>query len=121
LPRTAVVFYAEDPESCPLLRWLERLPPKARDKCIVRLERLEEMGHELRRPEADMLRDGIYELRASYQGVHYRILYFFHQGVAVLCHGIAKESEVPAMEIQRAKKRKAAFEADPELHTYRES
>jgi hypothetical protein len=35
------------------------------------------MGHELRRPEADFLRDGIYELRASLGGVHHRILYFF--------------------------------------------
>src|SRR2546426_10968641 len=28
----------------------------------LRLDRLREMGHELRRPEADLLRDGIYEL-----------------------------------------------------------
>jgi hypothetical protein len=25
------------------------------------------MGHELRRPEADLLRDGIYELRVSFR------------------------------------------------------
>ena len=42
-------------------------------------------GHELRRPEADFLRDGIYEL-----------LYFFHgQNVAVLAHGLTKEAEAP--------------------------
>ncbi|MGO9257708.1 MAG: type II toxin-antitoxin system RelE/ParE family toxin [Bryobacteraceae bacterium] len=34
------------------------------------------MGRELRRPEADFLRDGIYELRVSLRGVHFRILYF---------------------------------------------
>jgi hypothetical protein len=28
-------------------------------------------------PEAYCLRDGVYELRASYQGVHYWMLYFF--------------------------------------------
>jgi hypothetical protein len=38
---------------------------------------LEQQGHELRRPIADFLRDGIYELRPSVQGVNYRILYFF--------------------------------------------
>src|SRR5437016_14453652 len=49
------------------------------------------MGHELRRPEADLLRDGIYELRASVQGVHHRVLYFFHgAAVAVVSHGIAE-------------------------------
>lgn len=60
------------------LEWFTRLPAKVQDKCYVRLERLRDMGHELRRPEADYLRDGIYELRASLHGIHYRILYFFH-------------------------------------------
>lgn len=64
-------------------------------------ERLSWLGHELRRPESDYLRDGIYELRASFQGVHYRILYFFHGTVAaVLSHWLAKEQAVPAIEIQ---------------------
>lgn len=50
----------------------------------LRLERLGEVGHELRRPEADFLRDGIYELRVSLRGVHRRILYFFHGAVAAV-------------------------------------
>ena len=53
------------------------------DKCIAKISRLAEIGNELRRPEADFPRDGIYELRASYQGVHYRMLYFF-SGKAVV-------------------------------------
>ena len=120
MPRTEVVFYAESDGSCPLLAWLDRLPQKVQDKCIVRIERLAELGYELRRPEADFLRDGIHELRASYQGRHYRILYFFSAGVAVLAHGIIKESQVPDADIQRAITRKALYEADPESHTYRE-
>ncbi len=56
MPRTEVVFYAEDDGTCPLLDWMDGLPQKAQDKCIVRIERLGEMGHELRRPEADFLR-----------------------------------------------------------------
>jgi len=71
----------------------------------------------LRRPEADLLRDGIYELRASLQGVHYRILYFFHGAVAaVVAHGIVKESAVPPSEIDRAVERKKRFEANPAKH-----
>jgi hypothetical protein len=31
---------------------------KAQQKCLARLKRLEDLGHELRRPEADYLRDG---------------------------------------------------------------
>jgi hypothetical protein len=51
--------------------------------------------------------------------VQYRILYFFYAGSAVLKHGIAKERQVPDADIQRAKGRKEAYEANPELHTYR--
>ncbi len=88
---------------------------------MVRVERLAELGHELRRPEADILQEGIHELRASYRGTQYRVLYFFSHGVAVLASGIIKESRVPDIEIQRAKKRRTAYEANPDLHTYRES
>jgi len=77
-------------------------------------------GHELRRPVADFLRDGIYELRPSYQGVHYRILYFFTgKNVAVLSQGITKEGAVPDVAINRAIERKERFEADPKAHTYK--
>jgi len=63
MPETNVVLYREDDGSVPVLEWLDSLEPKAVDKCTVRLERLKELGHELRRPEADYPRDGIYELR----------------------------------------------------------
>ncbi len=53
MPRTEVVFFQNDDGSVPLLEWLDDQPEKAQNKCIVRIERLEEMGHELRRPEAD--------------------------------------------------------------------
>ncbi len=80
------------------------------------------MGHELRRPEADLLRDGIYELRVSLQGIHYRILYFFHGAVAaVVSHGLVKESVVPPREIDRALERKKRFVANPRKHTYEEA
>ena len=105
----------------PVLDWLETLPSKARAKCFVRIERLQELGHELRRPEADLLRDRIYELRASLQGVHYRLLYFFHGNVAaVLTSGIVKEDRVPPVEIERAIERRNRFELNPTKHTQEE-
>ena len=71
-------------------------------KCVERIDRLGELGHEMRRPEADFLRDGVYELRASYQGVHYRMLYFFAgKSVVVVSHGLTKKREVPAREIDQ--------------------
>ena len=87
---------------------------------MARVQRLAEMGHELRRPEADFLRDGIYELRARRGRVNYRILYFFHgKAVATLACGLSKEAKVPDAEIERALRRKVAFEKDPGSHTYK--
>jgi phage-related protein len=119
--RTQVVFYQEAAGSVPVLEWLDTLPSKAQDKCRVKIERLQDLGHELRRPEADLLRDGIYELRVGLQRVNYRILYFFHGKVAaVLAHGLVKERVVPPREIDEAIKRKQRFERDPGTHTYQE-
>jgi len=78
MPSTEVVFYPDDDGTIPVLDWLGGLSLKARLKCLVRIERLRELGYDLRRPEADLLRDGVYELRASLNHVQYRILYAFH-------------------------------------------
>src|SRR5882757_11181580 len=121
MPKTKVVFFKEDDGSVPILEWLDSLQEKELDKCTVKIERLGEMGHELRRPEADFLRDGIYELRVGLQHVNYRMLYFFHgRTAAVLSHGLIKEAEVPAKEIEKAIERKRKFEMNPQAHTYEE-
>lgn len=124
MPQTKVVFYKEGDGSAPVYDALQafrtagRLKPLA--KCQVRIARLAEEGYELRRPEGDYLRDGIYELRATYQRVHYRILYFFHdRHVALLSHLITKQEEVPDAEIDRAVVHKRRFESNPEQHTLR--
>jgi phage-related protein len=118
VPKTKVIFYKDDDGSVPVLDWLEKMPSKAVAKCLVRIERLGELGHELRRPEADLLRDKIYELRVGLQGINYRILYFFHGDVAaIVAHGIIKESAVPPNEIERTIERKRRFELNPKKHT----
>ena len=115
-----LVYYQDDDETVPMVEWLDDLPAKALQKCLVRLSRLEDLGHELRRPEVDYLREGVYELRASYQGVHYRMLYFFHGRLAVVVsHGISKEQAAPLKEIELALKRKQRFDLNPKLHTFK--
>src|SRR6185312_9171361 len=121
MPRVKVVFYMEEDGTCPLLDWMDGLSGKVRDKCTVRIERLSEMGYALRRPEADFLRDGIYELGIGHQGLNYRILYFFHGNTAaVVSHGIVKERIVPVREIDIALGRKNQFAKNPKRHTYGE-
>jgi phage-related protein len=121
MPRTLVVFFKEEDGSVPLLDWLDDLEDKAKDKCVVKIERLAELGHALRRPEADVLRDGIYELRTHRGTVQYRTLYFFHGTQAVvISHGIAKEDQIPSREIDLALARKAKYLKNPEKHTHEE-
>ena len=119
MPKTEVVLYKEN-EEVYFLKWLKTVPVKAQRKCLVYLSQLAAHGHELRRPLADLLRDGIYELRPSLQGVHYRILYFFSgENFVVVSHAITKRSAVPAVEIDRAIERKRKFELNPSKHISR--
>jgi hypothetical protein len=119
VPRSQVVLYCEAGGTVPLLDWLASLPDKVREKCLLRIQRLADLGHELRRPEADYLRDGIHELRIGFRGQNYRILYFFHTTTAVLSHGLVKEGRLPAMAIERARERKRKLEENPPVHTYK--
>ncbi len=85
------------------------------------IDMLAELGRDLRRPRADYLRDGIYELRTQFGGLNYRVLYFFHNDcIAVVSHGLTKEAEVPTREINLAIRRKAVFESDPEKYRHEE-
>src|SRR5436190_24160525 len=124
MPRTQLVFFKEDDGTVPVRDWLldlRRRQRRAFAKCVVRIRRLAELGYELRRPEADLLRDGIYELRARDGSVNYRILYFFHgRNVAVLAHALTKEGRVADREIDVALRRKEAYEQNPEAHVYEE-
>ena len=124
MPITRVIFFQDETGHAPVLDWLQDLQEenaKAWANCRAKIVLLSQVGHELRRPAADFLRDGIYELRANQGHVQYRILYFFHgRNVAVLSHSLTKEDSIPAVEIERALKRKRLFEGNPEKHTYGE-
>lgn len=118
------VWFYRDEKGAPVLKWLSELrrsDSKAFAKCVAAIRRLASYGHELRRPQADFLRDGIYELRVRSGNVHYRILYFFHgRQAALLTNGFSKEGRVPNVEIERAIHRMKSFREDPAGHTYEE-
>jgi phage-related protein len=81
MPQTEVVLYQEEDGRVPLVDWLDALPDEARDRCLARLALLEEKGHELRRPHAENLGGGLYELRIKCYRVNYRI-----RALARECH-----------------------------------
>ena len=121
MPQTEVIFYRDEDGSAPALEWLRGLrrgEQRAYAKCVARTRELAVLGHELRRPAADLLRDGIYELLARSGRVHYRLLYFFHgKTAAVLAHGLTKEGAIPDAEIARALGRRRRFLENPERHS----
>lgn len=70
MPQTQIVFFQDERGQVPALDWLKTLLKKDRKgyaNCVARIQLLADSGYELRRPAADFLRDGIYELRAKHR------------------------------------------------------
>lgn len=103
----------------PLCDWLDSLSKRGKVKCIEKIERLQALGHELRRPDCDYLTEGIYELSATAGNANYRILYAFTgKDVVLLSHGLTKKKKVPKREIERAAKNLAEYRRNPQNHTF---
>jgi len=124
VPRFEVRIFKDASGSAPFLEWIRALGReniKAAAKVRTCVERLEEFGHDLRRPTSSPLRDKIHELRARTGKVHYRVLYFFDgRGRAVPAVGCTKEDEVEDADIDRAIACRSKYLENPERYTYRE-
>ncbi|MBD3398380.1 type II toxin-antitoxin system RelE/ParE family toxin [Candidatus Micrarchaeota archaeon] len=120
LPEVKVIFYKDDDGSVPIIDWIDKQSAYAQDRIIDRLTKLRSFGHELRRPLAAPLRNGIYELRLRERKVRLRMLYFFYGGdMVIITGGLRKKTtETPDMEINRALEKKKKFENDPQTHSF---
>ena len=122
MPATLVIYYKDDDGSVPVRDFMASVPRRERQKLILRLSRLRELGRELRRPEADYLRDGIYELGVRFGHVNYRILYFFQGStISVLAAGLTKKDVIPPREIDNAIDKMKKFGQNPSAHTWHET
>jgi len=88
------ILYCDGAErECPVVEFINACPPRHQVKILRFLALLEEMGPTLPRPYADILHEGIHELRIKLSGEHVRLLYFFcFQKFIVLYHGFFKKS-----------------------------
>ena len=92
-----------------------RLPGGRKDreraKILSWIALLEDRGPNLPRPYADLLDDGIHELRLKLSGSEVGILYFFcFRRFIVLTHGFAKlAARVPTAEVHHAKRCRTDF------------
>lgn len=120
MPNVRVIFYKEDDGTVPIKDWLGRQSVIAQARLMDRLRKLRSRGHDLRRPLAAPLKDGIYELRVRENKIRLRMLYFFSgRHAVVLSHGLKKETaQVSQTEISRALARKRSFDINPEAHTF---
>jgi phage-related protein len=99
-----IELYSDANGTCELADWLTKLKLSHRDKVLAWIDKLQEEGPLLPRPYADLLKDGIHELRVKVAHNQVRILYFFiFENRIVLTHRFIKNtSKVPEKEIKRA-------------------
>ena len=105
-------YYFEDRSGrCPIEGFLDGLKTNERAKALAWIAQLESEGPNLPRPYADLLEDGIHELRIRLSGNQVRILSFFcYQNAIVLTHAFVKTSaRVPIREINTAKRYRDEF------------
>jgi phage-related protein len=100
-----VVFYRSASGKCPIEEFVEDLPVEDAKEVVASIAALRELGNKARRPLADYLEDGIYELRARRLKRQFRVLYTFagRQTILLLTGFIKKSKAVPASKIRKAK------------------
>ena len=110
-----VIFFELPSGQCPVKDFLNDLN-EVKDLPYIDhgFERLRKLGNNLRRPQADYLRDKIYELRVKTRNGQFRFLYFFDKNIICITHGFKKKTrKVPDQQIDLAiKYRNIYFEGD---------
>jgi phage-related protein len=106
-----VIYYETDEGKCPLMEFIDSNTLRNQAKILSNISFLEEKGPNLPRPYADILQDGIHELRIKLSGDQIRILYFFcYQNFIVLTHAFTKNTnKVPKSEIKKASRVREDF------------
>ena len=106
-----VIYYETNDGKCPVIDFIDSRSKRNQAKVLSLVSFLEENGPTLPRPYADLLEDGIHELRIKLSGDQIRILYFFcYKNFIILTHAFNKTTEkVPKSEINKARKLREDF------------
>lgn len=102
-PKWHLLYCDEQLQRCPVTEFIEACMPRHQIKVLRFLTLLEEMGPTLPRPYADLLHDGVHELRIKIAGDQVRLLYFFcYRNFIILYHAFVKNTDrVPEKLIRR--------------------
>jgi phage-related protein len=106
-----VLYYETSEGKCPVREFIDSRQGRDQAKIFALISNLQDRGPTLPRPYADLLEDGIHELRIRLSGDQFRVLYFFcFQRFIVLTHAFVKvPAKVPRAEIQKVKKYRSDF------------
>jgi phage-related protein len=106
-----VIYYENEENFSEVFDFVEKLNNKNQAKVLSWLSILEEKGPLLPRPYADLLKDGIHELRVKLSGDQIRILYFFcFEDFIILTNVFTKKTQkVPEKQIKIAKQYRDNF------------
>lgn len=106
-----VLYYEDRKGRSDVYEYIESRSDRERAKILALLHLLEKQGPQLPRPYADLLTDGIHELRIKISGTQVRILYFFcYREYIILTNSFIKNTEkVPHPEIKKARKLRNDF------------
>jgi len=106
-----LLYYVKQNGTKPVEEYIDKLSSSEQAKTFAFIDHLKENGPNLTRPYADLLEDGIHELRIKLTGEQVRILYFFcYKDIIILTNAFEKHSDkVPKSEIKTAKKNRDDF------------
>jgi hypothetical protein len=106
-----VYYYSKKDGSMPVKEYIDNLALRERAKVMAFIGLLEDRGPNLPRPYADLLEDGIHELRIKLTGTQTRILYFFcYRDIIVLTNAFEKYADrIPMGKMETAKESRADF------------
>ena len=100
-----LLYYVKQDGTKPVEEYIDKLSLEEQVKTLAFIDHLKEKGPDLHRPYADLLEDGIHELRIKLAGDQVRILYFFcYRDIIILTNSFEKHTDkVPKSEIKLAK------------------
>jgi phage-related protein len=105
---SGIYYFIDKKGNSPVEEFLNTLPAKEQCKIFAYLVELQQQGYNLRRPMADYLCHGIYELRPKDNRIFY---FFFLNDTAVLLHAIKKKRDkIPENDLRLCLDRKTQVE-----------
>lgn len=106
-----ILYYETVEGESPVEKFIDSRKDRDQAKILSWISLLEEQGPNLPRPYADLLTNGIHELRVKLSGDQVRIFYFFcYKDYIILTHAFRKQTiSVPHGEIKKAQAYRADF------------